>query len=116
MRMVATMIPAIGYVTCSHSDSLWRERVTRYHSPTMRNATNTPAIIRANESSVSSSPLLTGGGEGVLVSVVEGEFDPLSPSPSGVDSGADMGGFPPRGITEGATTGGVGVGVGTADT
>ena len=28
MKMVATIIPAIGYVTCSHSDSLWRERVT----------------------------------------------------------------------------------------
>ena len=77
----------------------------------MRNATNTPAIIRANES-VSSSPLLTGGGEGVLVSVVEGGFSPLSPSPSGVDG---MGGFPPRGITEDCTTGGVGVDVGTAD-
>ena len=77
----------------------------------MRNATNTPAIIRANES-VSSSSLLTGGGEGVLVSVVEGGFSPLSPSPSGVDG---MGGFPPRGITEDSTTGGVGVGVGTAD-
>ena len=78
----------------------------------MRNATNTPAIIRANESVLSSPPLLTGGGEGVLVSVVEGGFSPLSPSPSGVDG---MGGFPPRGITEDSTTGGVGVGVGTAD-
>ena len=85
-----------------------------YHSPMMRNATITPAIIRGNESVLSSSSLLTGGGEGVLVSVsvVEGEFDPLSPSPSGVDG---MGGSPPRGITEDSTTGGVGVGVGTAD-
>ena len=74
----------------------------------MRNATNTPAIIRANESS---PLLLTGGGEGVLVSVVEGGFSPLSPSPSGVDGGVVMGGFPPRGITEDFTTGGVGVGV-----
>ena len=79
------------------------------NSPTMRNATITPAIIRANPSS---PPLLTGGGEGVLVSVVEGGFSPLSPSPSGVYG---MGGFPPRGITEDSTTGGVGVGVGTAD-
>ena len=77
----------------------------------MKNATITPAIIRANESVPSSPPLLTGGGEGVLVSVVEGEFDPLSPSPSGVYGGVVMGGFPLRGITEDFTTGGVGVGV-----
>ena len=78
----------------------------------MRNATITPAIIRANESVLSSSSLLTDGGEGELamVSVAEGGFSPLSPSPCGVDGGVVMGG-----ITEDFTTGGVGVGVGTAD-